>query len=589
VRSNNASTTEFLKVSGFQSIKTKILIFALLATVIPSLILGVLSYLQNSKMLKAKITNTMLSATVQAGGKLDLWLKERMYDLRVFASSYVITENAARLRAEMGSKNKAVMPLNLIQEYLHSVSGKFAVYNELILLDATGTPLTTGSPNGSEHALPKQWAERLADRRPIIPESHFDTQTGLNDLLMAEPIKGPDGLTLGYLAAKINLETIGSMLRSHCTSGIDEMYLVDTSKRLVISSRPAPLQLQSRNRTVHVPESRHAPTNMPASYTGFRDRYVVGMATSIPVLNWVLVAEIEHRNAYAELVLLRRITTALVVGLILCIGSLAYLFGHNLVRPVRRLSAEAARVAGGNLDVDLPVTGQSEVSYLTQVFNHMVFRLRQGREKLSAANQALLESNKELHQLSITDGLTGLFNRKHIMELLEREISRSRRYGCPITVLMLDIDHFKQVNDSYGHQAGDAVMCRLSAVLRGMVRDVDFVGRYGGEEFLVLLPDSDCQSGAETAERIRRKVQDLEIIANHQKISVTLSIGVSSHPQMGRDSDALICMADEALYQAKSTGRNRIVISNRHTCSESAVVHVLADHQQAARRRSQSS
>jgi diguanylate cyclase (GGDEF)-like protein len=246
-------------------------------------------------------------------------------------------------------------------------------------------------------------------------------------------------------------------------------------------------------------------------------------------------------------------------------------------------------VAGGNLDVDLPVTGQSEVSYLTQVFNHMVFRLRQGREKLSAANQALLESNKELHQLSITDGLTGLFNRKHIMELLEREISRSRRYGRPITVLMLDIDHFKQVNDSYGHQAGDAVMCRLSAVLRGMVRDVDFVGRYGGEEFLVLLPDSDCQSGAETAERIRRKVQDLEIIANHQKISVTLSIGVSSHPQMGRDSDALICMADEALYQAKSTGRNRIVISNRHTCSESAVVHVLADHQQAVRRRSQSS
>lgn len=589
MKSNNASTTEFLKVSGFQSIKTKILVFALLATIVPSLILGVLSYLQNSKLLKARISNAMRSATVQAGGKLDLWLKERMYDLRVFASSYVITENAARLNAGVAADHLAMMPLNLIKEYLQSVCDKFTVYDELILINSTGTTLTTSSPDASRHALPKQWVERLADRRSIIPEPHFDRRTGLNHLLMVEPIKGPDGLTLGYLAAKINLQTIGSMLRSQCTGGIDEMYLLDANDCLVVSSQSVPRPSLDQNRKVHVPGIRREPIDVPATYTGFRDRLVVGMATAIPALNWVMVAEIEHRNAYAELALLRRITTALVGGLILCIGSLAYLFGHNLVRPVRRLSAEAARVAGGNLDVDLPVTGQSEVSYLTQVFNHMVQRLRQGREKLSAANQALLESNKELHQLSITDGLTGLFNRKHIMELLEREISRSRRYGRPVTILMLDIDHFKQVNDSYGHQAGDAVMCRLSDVLRSMVRQVDDVGRYGGEEFLVLLPDSDSHSGAEMAERIRSKIQDIEILANHQKISVTLSIGISSFPQMGRDADAVICTADEALYQAKSTGRNRIVISNRHACSDNAVVHFLANHPQAAKRISRSS
>jgi diguanylate cyclase (GGDEF)-like protein len=320
---------------------------------------------------------------------------------------------------------------------------------------------------------------------------------------------------------------------------------------------------------------------MPASYTDFREHYVVGMATPIASIDWVMVTQMKHKNAYAELVLLRRITTALVGGLMLSIGLLAYLFGHALVRPVRRLSKEAARVAGGNLDVDIPVTGLSEVSYLTQVFNHMVSSLRYGREKLSDANKALVETNKELHQLSITDGLTGLLNRKHILELLDREISRSRRYGHPVSVLMLDIDHFKNVNDTYGHQTGDAVMRRLADCLCETVRENDLVGRYGGEEFLILLPDSNARNSAQTAQRIRKMVQDLEIETSNENVSVTVSIGVSSYPQYGQDANAVICAADAALYQAKSSGRNQVVLSETNACRQPAVVHVLADHKRS--------
>jgi diguanylate cyclase (GGDEF)-like protein len=211
----------------------------------------------------------------------------------------------------------------------------------------------------------------------------------------------------------------------------------------------------------------------------------------------------------------------------------------------------------------------------------MVSSLRYGREKLSDANKALVKTNKELHKLSITDGLTGLLNRKHILELLDREISRSRRYGHPVSVLMLDIDHFKNVNDTYGHQTGDAVMRRLADCLCETVRENDLVGRYGGEEFLILLPDSNARNSAQTAQRIRKMVQDLEIETSNENVSVTVSIGVSSYPQYGQDANAVICAADAALYQAKSSGRNQVVLSETNACRQPAVVHVLADHKRS--------
>ncbi len=573
--------TEFLKVSKLQSIKTKILIFALLATIFPSLILGGLSYLQNSKLLQAKITNTMRNATAQAGGKLDLWLKERLYDLRVFASSYVISENVTRLAVEPTMKNDSMTPSSHIKGYLQSVCDKFAVYDELILISLDGRPMVTSAEDDSALMLPERWKGQMAATQPINAETFFDRRTGLKYLMITERIRAGDGHTLGYLAAKINLNSISSILNHHAAGGIDEIYLVDANSRLLVSSQPLPKHFLRSNLSVRIPAIEDSPWAMPTSYTDFHEHYVVGMATPIASIDWTMVAEMKHEGAYAELVMLRRVTTALVGGLMLSIGLLAYLFGHALVRPVRRLSEEAARVAGGNLDVDIPVTGLSEVSYLTQVFNHMVSSLRNGREKLSDANKALLETNKELHQLSITDGLTGLLNRKHILDLLDREISRSRRYEHPVSVLMLDIDYFKKVNDTYGHQTGDTVMRRLAELFCDALREIDLVGRYGGEEFLILLPDSDAQSGVRTAERIRKMVQNQKIETSGEIVSITVCIGVSSYPQYGQDADAVICAADAALYQAKSNGRNQVVLAEATECALPAVV-VLANHKRSA-------
>src|SRR5207302_11191966 len=155
--------------------------------------------------------------------------------------------------------------------------------------------------------------------------------------------------------------------------------------------------------------------------------------------------------------------------------------------PLNRLTGGAARVAGGDLAVDLPVVGGGELGYVTEVFNDMVARLR--------------DSHHELERLSITDDLTGLYNRRYVMEALANEVRRSRRLEHPFTLLMLDVDHFKEYNDAYRHLAGDAALARVAAILKESTRDVDCAARYGGEEVVLVLPETEAEGAPDTAPR----------------------------------------------------------------------------------------
>ena len=251
----------------------------------------------------------------------------------------------------------------------------------------------------------------------------------------------------------------------------------------------------------------------------------------------------------------------LVVGLLLFIGLGAYLLGLTLVRPLDRLTGGASKVAAGDLEVDLPVLSRSEVGYLTEVFNDMVARLRQGREELAAINKTLRKKNKELHELSITDSLTGLYNRKHLMETLDNEVARSKRHKHDFAVLVIDIDHFKEYNDTYGHLAGDEVLSRLASVFKKSVRSCDYVARYGGEEFILVLPEIGPEDGVKAAERIRKKVVKENFAGDGEPREVTVSVGVASYPKDGDDPQAIIRHADAALYKSKESGRNQVVLA----------------------------
>jgi diguanylate cyclase (GGDEF)-like protein len=165
---------------------------------------------------------------------------------------------------------------------------------------------------------------------------------------------------------------------------------------------------------------------------------------------------------------------------------------------------------------------------------------------------------EEINRRARTDALTGLANRQQFEERLSRIVMETNRFGGSCTLVVIDIDRFKQVNDTYGHQTGDEVLRRVSVVLQQEVRNVDLCARYGGEEMALLLPQTDLAGGCQLAERLRVAVGDQAIVIGGREIHVTISLGVATYPEGARDRDELFNAADRALYGAKRAGRNQV-------------------------------
>jgi diguanylate cyclase (GGDEF)-like protein len=201
--------------------------------------------------------------------------------------------------------------------------------------------------------------------------------------------------------------------------------------------------------------------------------------------------------------------------------------------------------------------------YLTKPFNHaeLIARLNTGKRILEL-ERSLTNANEEIRILSITDPLTGCYNRGYLTRRLPQEIKRARRYNRPLSVVLSDLDHFKNVNDTYGHQVGDLVLKKFAQCIRESIRhDVDWVARYGGEEFLIVLPETDINCARQPTERIRRRFSQRVIDVEEKEIVITASFGITGFdpntPDQKIAPDAMIRKADSYLYRAKQEGRNR--------------------------------
>ncbi len=188
---------------------------------------------------------------------------------------------------------------------------------------------------------------------------------------------------------------------------------------------------------------------------------------------------------------------------------------------------------------------------------------RELEAKIHERTHELAEANTRLAQLAVTDGLTGLYNHRHFHERLTLEVERSQRSGLPLSLLMLDVDHFKQFNDTFGHPSGDEVLRQLARVLADTRRANDVVARYGGEEFAVILVDTAKFTAAKVAERVRERIHGHDFSeAAPRAGKLSTSIGVATFPDDGTDAEQLVRAADTALYVAKRAGRNRVVLAS---------------------------
>jgi diguanylate cyclase (GGDEF)-like protein len=263
--------------------------------------------------------------------------------------------------------------------------------------------------------------------------------------------------------------------------------------------------------------------------------------------------------------------SALVTAILLTLAGVAVMLrfyvGGYLIRRLSWISDAMLSIAAGRYDTPLPPDGPDELGRLGRAlrkFRNVAMSsekretdLRTANFKANEALAALEAAQKDLMRQARTDYLTGVANRQHFMETAERIWERTQRRGGVLSVLMIDIDHFKRVNDTYGHLAGDEVLREFAVVCNDVLRPTDMLGRLGGEEFAVILPDADLRGALEAAERLRAAVAEKEVAVDGAAVGVTVSIGAAELRSNADRLDAALARADAALYAAKQEGRNR--------------------------------
>lgn len=203
------------------------------------------------------------------------------------------------------------------------------------------------------------------------------------------------------------------------------------------------------------------------------------------------------------------------------------------------------------------------------------------RKEVRERNQELRAAMQQIRELAHVDELTGVANRRRLMDVLTSEINRCRRSRSPLSIALLDIDHFKRINDRFGHPAGDAILRRVACSVDERMRDIDCFGRYGGEEFMMILPQTDLKGARTKAERVCQSLRETSCDSLQQGLQITASVGVAQY----RDSELaedVIQRADEALYQAKTTGRDRVTDERQLSASSTLRATNTADHDNRA-------
>ena len=245
----------------------------------------------------------------------------------------------------------------------------------------------------------------------------------------------------------------------------------------------------------------------------------------------------------------------ILVATVLLLGAAWYGAEIFVLRKTRALLSAASRVRAGDLTArtGLRYDGE-ELSQVGEAFDEMAHALQHRDAELKQAMQ-------DMQEQAITDPLTGLLNRRYLREYLPRELARARRNGQSLAFIMVDLDYFKRVNDTLGHEAGDIVLREFGALLRGQIRGSDVACRFGGEEFALVLPEASLEGARQKTESVRALVKKLELKYRDQPIGrITASFGVALFPDHADDADSLMRVADEALYHAKGGGRDQVVI-----------------------------
>ncbi len=514
--------------------------------------MGWLWYDLTHKATTEKVEKNLANTAEMAQRETNLWFKERNYDLHVIADSFVVLDNLKQYHTVSEKKEpqeeiKTASNLRTISTYLNLISKQFTEYRRLLVLNSEAQILAASDTSDQKRPviLPVNWKIQMIRSNFFSSDAYFIAEDPSPMIMMGVPLRlEQDSTQLGFMVMEVRLQGLLPRLKG-ALSGMNTGTIVllkkdgssilstaksDKHKEMTPASSPV-LELLKNPRQLH-------------DFIDDQNVRVVGLTSSFDDLPWGLLITENYDHVFAELIRARDQIIIITLFLTLLIGATAAILASQIIIPLKSLTNGVMRVADGDLDVSVPLHRNDELGIVTGMFNKMVSRLKE--------NQAALEL------LATTDSLTQLANRKRIMADLALNFEHYHRYGTEFSILMIDIDYFKTINDTHGHLAGDAVLVQLARIFTKSLRIVDSAGRYGGEEFLVILGKTDVHEGMQTAERIRQAVDNHIFAGEDVSLHITISIGLTGVIAEDPNSMSLISRADKALYEAKAAGRNRV-------------------------------
>ncbi len=536
-----------------ESLTSRIIVLVFTATVLTALLVTWASIQSIHGFLSGQIDEKFPALLSSAEKRLDLWYAQVRLDVDTFARSGTMDANIAALLDPSGTE-KVRLAREEVEKYLSYVLESFDQYAALILLDEHGeTLLWVGAareiPDAVRKEISKSREARVGDMRLV--------EAGRLQLASA-PIKRGKR-QLASLHAVLDPSALDRLLSSDELGAQGELFVVGQDGRYLTGTRT---RFVGEEYGVAMP-AEGAPPRV-TNYTRKGGERVVGSAVRFSRFNWAIVLEEQYDAAFAPVFRLVGRVLLFNLGVVALFALVALRSAISIVRPLKALSAGAERVAEGESRVAIPDRGgRDEIALLTRTFNQMTERLYQHQRELQ-------KQNEELERISITDELTRIYNHRYFREQLPVEIKRARRNGVFLALVMIDIDDFKRLNDTYGHASGDEALRAVSEVMFSQIRDTDVLARYGGEEFALLTPQKDLEGACIVAEKVRAAVAALPVTVETKRgsreIRVTVSVGVALYKD---DAKRFFNEADQALYSAKGAGKNCVVLNEDDFRSQS--------------------
>lgn len=494
------------------------------------LVISIFLMFMTKSQIKTTYENELNSIVRMQNQAVEKWLNERELDIRFLVNSHDVKEaNLDRIKS-------------LFENFVNNQSEFYFI--SFIALDGYSKVDSTFESN--RYFGEKEFFKESANGLDFISDAVFNDFDNMPVIHFSSPVVDEYNEVIAVVVGAVRLYSIQAIVESFRFGETGETYILDHQKQLLTKRK-----FDKKSDILN-----HTDNTLIANdfYMNYNNKEVLGSNVKSNFERWTIVAEISKDEIYVMFEQFLMYVMFFIIILLILVVPLVLRFSNKIERPLQFLLNGSKQIQDGDygheIDSSLIVHATSEIKDLTHSFNSM--------------SGVLKNVIGELTTHSTIDVLSKLYNRRELLRLSTNMLEKSMLEQKHSAVLMIDIDHFKRINDSYGHRTGDIAIELVSNTIKTSITNIDIAGRYGGEEFMVFIGDTNRVKVKEIAQRIRTNIEKLDIDFEEYELKCTCSVGVYFMQDLNitHSLDAIIEKADQALYEAKHTGRNKVVVYN---------------------------